>query len=123
MAVLVKTLVDMGILAKVVRKNAIGGHSDHDCGPAGSGGETSARHTKALDQGSNARQPGDLLLLEEEGRCWLNFDWAGGRKHGRHVEGLGRDLNATFEGLKCHIWMGLLRTASEKELSLIAWDS
>lgn len=65
----------------------------------------------------------DLLLLEEEGRCWLNFDWAGGRKHGRHVEGLGRDLNATFEGLKCHIWMGLLRTASEKELSLIAWDS
>ena len=40
-------------------------------------------------------------------------------KHGRHVEGMGRDSNATFEELKSHIWIGLLRTTNERKQSLI----
>lgn len=32
-------------------------------------------------------------------------------------------LNATLEGLQCPGWIGLLRTACEKERCLIGWDS
>lgn len=63
-----------------------------------------------------------MQILQEEGRCWLNFG-VHGMKHGEHGEGLGGDVNATFEGLKSYIWIGLLRIANKKELSWIGWDS
>lgn len=59
-----------------------------------------------------------LQTLQKEVKCWLNFG-AGGGKHQRCVEVLAGDLNATLEGLACHIWVGLLRTANEKQLFLI----
>ena len=63
---------------------------------------------------------GSSNRLQEEGRCRFNLG-ANGVKHGRLVEGLGGDSNDTFKGRKSCIWVGLLRTANEKERSLIRW--
>lgn len=75
--------------------------------------------------GSRQREPGggeQVQTLQKEVWCWLNFG-AGGRKHEKCVEVLVGDLNATVEGLTCHSWVRLLRTANEKQLSLIRQDS
>lgn len=78
---------------------------------------------EAADDGvmGGARRQEQLLTLQGEGRCWLTLTGAGRAR--RHGEGFTGDLNATLEGLQCPGWIGLLRTASEKERCLIGWDS
>lgn len=85
------------------KQNPKGRHSARDCRPAvGGGKDFQSLVTLCFGQGEQLR------TLQKEVRCWLTFE-AGGRKHESGVEVLAGNLNATFEGLKYHIWVGLLK--------------